>query len=85
MPSTEEALKRIFAQQLTVQVSDLSADSSPSTIATWDSLRHVELILAIEDAFAVTFDAAEVFALTSLGGIHELLKSKLVRTDTTAR
>lgn len=77
MPTTEEKLKTLFARQLNVEPSALSADSSPATIGTWDSLKHVELILAIEDAFAIAFEAAEVFGLTSFGGIHAMLNEKL--------
>ena len=77
MHPLEEKLRHVFAKALGLQPSDVSAGSSPATIRTWDSLRHVELILAIEDAFGVVFDAAEVFGLTTFGGIHAQLATKL--------
>jgi acyl carrier protein len=77
MITLEEKLKNVFATQLNVATAQLSAATSPTTLATWDSLKHVELILAIEDAFGVVFDAAEVFGLTSFGGILAQLSTKL--------
>lgn len=77
MITLEEKLKNVFATQLNVATAEISAATSPTTLAAWDSLKHVELILAIEDAFGVVFDAAEVFGLTSFGGILAQLSTKL--------
>ena len=35
----------------------------------WDSLRHIEVIFAIEDAFEVRFDASEFPTLTDVPAI----------------
>jgi acyl carrier protein len=85
MPTLEEKLKDVFAQQLNIAAADVSDAASPSTVAAWDSLKHVELILAIEDAFGVVFDAAEVFGLTSFGGILAQLGAKLGAAPAIAR
>ena len=85
MQTLEEKLKDVFAQQLNVDPADLSPDSSPTTLRAWDSLKHVELVLAIEDAFGVVFDAAEIFGLTTFGGIHAQLGAKLATAPAVAR
>ena len=39
---------------------------SPEAVAGWDSERHVQLVVALEDEFGVMFEAEEVPELTSL-------------------
>jgi len=44
----------------------------------WDSIRHLELVFTLEDAFDVRFDAAELPALDSLAAIVDHLERHLV-------
>jgi acyl carrier protein len=43
-------------------------------IAGWNSLAHVQLVLELERAFDVTFDAEEIAALASVGAIVAALE-----------
>lgn len=72
-----KTLTEVFAKQLNVDASLVGPDCSPKTLKSWDSLKHVELVLAIEDEFGVSFGAAEVFGLTSFAGVHDALVAKL--------
>ena len=45
---------------LEVPVEDLNEDSSSDTVGNWDSLRHLNLILALEDEFEITIPNEEV-------------------------
>jgi acyl carrier protein len=42
----------------------------------WDSLSHIRLIISVEQAFAVTFSAAEVGALKDVADFVALIESK---------
>lgn len=55
----------------------LPADASPATVAGWDSLAHMELILAVERAFSIRFSTAEIMTIETLGGLTELVDRKL--------
>lgn len=44
--------------------------------AKWDSLKHIELILMLEDEFKIRFSANEVNAIRSLDDIVEKIKAK---------
>lgn len=46
-------------------------DISRSSVPGWDSLRHVELMLSLEDVFGVRFETAEMGSLESLGAITD--------------
>lgn len=59
-------------------VLDLPADEvargiSPDSVERWDSEKHVELVVALEDRFGCMFDADEVPELTSLDSIEEII------------
>jgi len=67
-----------WCEQHFLSADDVHLTSSTKTLRHWDSLRHVELVVAIEEAFNVSFSAAEVFGLTSVQGFCEMLARKNV-------
>jgi acyl carrier protein len=73
-----EGLKQVFAKVLRVPADEIGAQSSTKTTRNWDSLRHVELVVAIEEKYGISFSASEVFALTSVQGFVDMLARKNV-------
>ena len=51
----------------------IGADATPLTVAGWNSLAHVQLMLELERAFDVTFDAEEIAGLASVAAIMTAL------------
>ena len=45
-------------------------------IGTWDSLNHMNLIVALEEEFNITFDEDEISEMISLELIELILKEK---------
>jgi len=43
-----------------IPVSDIDDNASPDSIANWDSVRHLNLILALEEEFSVSLPDEEV-------------------------
>jgi acyl carrier protein len=62
----EGRLREILASVLEVPVEEIPEDASTDTIEAWDSLAHMNLILAVEDAFGVTIPDEEAADLTSI-------------------
>ena len=57
------------------EVLQLSPDSVKETTSmentpAWDSLRHFTLILAVEDAFGVSFSSDDIPSLTEVAGLR---------------
>lgn len=75
-PPLPAELRGLFAQVLRVPAEAVTPDSSTKTLASWDSLRHVELVVAIEERYGVSFAASEVFSLTSVQGFCDMLARK---------
>lgn len=53
-------LKQIMSTVFDVPIEDITEDASTDTIENWDSLRHLNLILALEEEFAITIPDEEV-------------------------
>ena len=43
----------------------------------WDSLRHVRLLLTVEQAFGIKFSASEAIKLNNVGDLANLVQSKI--------
>jgi acyl carrier protein len=57
------------AQVMNVPVAELSDQSSPDTVAGWDSLQHMNLVLALEEQFGVRFSDDQVMTLLTVAAI----------------
>lgn len=57
-----------------LDVDSVSEDDSMHTIKSWDSLRHLNLVIAIEEHFGITFDPDEILELTSVRKISETIR-----------
>lgn len=53
-------LRQIMSTVFDVPVEDITEDASTDTIENWDSLRHLNLIIALEEEFAITIPDEEV-------------------------
>jgi acyl carrier protein len=67
----------ILADVLSIPLREIAENSSPDTLEGWDSLRHLNLVLALEQDFAVQFMPEEIEQMLSPKIIGELLGKKL--------
>jgi len=61
----EETLKKLMATMLNVDVSTIGPDSSMDNVPSWDSLRHMNIVLALEEEFKVTIPDEDAGNITS--------------------
>lgn len=74
-------LHDVFAKVLRVPASSISDETSPETLRRWDSLRHLDVMTAIEDAFGAKFSTGEIMRATSVGQVRRLLHEKGIKVD----
>ena len=67
---------KIMSQVFGVPVESINNDSSLDTIDDWDSITHMNLALAIEQAFDITLEPDEIIELISFELILAILKDK---------
>jgi len=70
----EDALKQVMATMLNVDASIINEDSSMDNLPSWDSLRHMNLVLALEEEFKVTIPDEDAGNITSYKLIKLVLK-----------
>jgi acyl carrier protein len=55
----------------------LNASSAPEQVEAWDSLRHLDLALALEGKYGIAFEPEEMERMKDLGEIASLVGSKI--------
>jgi acyl carrier protein len=77
--SIKERILQVMATVFETEVATLNENSSSDTIEAWDSLKHLTLILALEEEFAISIPDEEVGELVNYKlieiTIHEQLGS----------
>lgn len=73
----EDKLKQVMATMLKVEVSVIDADSSMDNMPNWDSLRHMNLVLALEEEFGVVIPDEDAGNITSYKLIKLVLEDLL--------
>jgi acyl carrier protein len=72
-------LYNLIGKVLGVDPAELNDESNAQNTPKWDSLRHIEVVFAIENAFHVRFTMPEIAGLRKLGDIRQLLIQKNVK------
>ena len=71
-----EKIRQLASDVFEVPLSEIRPESSPDTISTWDSLHHLNLVLALEQEFAIQFTPEEIEQLLSIELIDALIAEK---------
>ncbi len=66
----------VVSRILGVGIESVNVDSSPETLAYWDSLKNISLILAIEEEFCISFQAEEISKMNNIRSIIQILETK---------
>ena len=72
-----DRLFAIVAECLEVGADEVNLQSTPDTIANWDSVRQLNIILSLEEEFKVQFTPTEFARIDSVNSIASLLEAKL--------
>jgi acyl carrier protein len=71
-----ERLTEVFRSMFDDPSIQLAATTTADDVDGWDSLMHINLIVAIEKEFRVKFATAEVTLLKNVGDLVELIHRK---------
>mgnify|MGYP000087679571 FL=1 len=69
-------LKKIFAKVIGVKQSSIKSYTSPKNTKKWDSLAHMNLIMALEKQFKIKFTDDEITEMLNYELIKEIIKNK---------
>jgi acyl carrier protein len=80
MPTIKEVLDQatgIFRDTLDNEDIQLSPDTTADDIEEWDSLSHIQLIVALEKHFRIKFFTSEITSFKNVGQLAESIVKKL--------
>jgi acyl carrier protein len=72
-----QELKQVILNALKLDDWEINAETTAAQVPGWDSLNHVNVILAVEKHFGVRFKTHEVLKLKNIGDLQRLVSSKL--------
>lgn len=72
----DQRIKEIMADVLNLDAKSIDETTAKDHIESWDSLNHINLVMAIEQEFQVSFDVSEIESMLSFGDIMEVLDRK---------
>lgn len=72
----ESELKKLLSVLLGVDENDINNNSTAETIEGWDSLKQMNIIVAIEEEFDIQFNEEESILSNSYQSLLELIKKK---------
>jgi acyl carrier protein len=68
-------LEKIFSEIFGLPESSIQDELALKAIPTWDSMAHMQLIVALEESFEVQFSGDEIADMKSVGDARQLLKA----------
>ena len=69
----EKKIKQIMSQVFNIDAQEITEDSTQDTIGNWDSLRHMSLVMALEDEFGLELDENQIIEMMSFKLIINVL------------
>ncbi len=71
-----DRIRAVVADVFGLPVDAVAPDADAATLEGWDSLRHLELMLALEMEFGVQISSEEMPLLLSVPAIEECLREQ---------
>tara|TARA_B100000579_G_C22839942_1_gene860887 strand:- start:201 stop:443 length:243 start_codon:yes stop_codon:yes gene_type:complete len=78
MKEIQLKIKQIMAVIFDTTKENIPDDAEPLKIDNWDSLNHLQLIVALEQEFDIKFSDDELTELLSLALITNIIQSKII-------
>jgi acyl carrier protein len=75
-----QELVPIFRDVLDEPDLELAGETSAASVDGWDSLAHVNLVVAIEKRYRVKFALGELQALKNVGDMADLIEKKVSKS-----
>jgi acyl carrier protein len=69
----EDKLRQVFARELGIGIDEVVDSLKYAETPAWDSVAHMALIAAIEQAFAIMIDAQDVIDMDSFEAARRIV------------
>jgi acyl carrier protein len=72
----KDRVKKVICEVFNIDIELINNESSPDNIENWDSLKHMNLIVALEEEFEIEFNDEEIVDSMNYALIVNILESK---------
>ncbi len=72
-----EKLKEVITKELELKEFDFKEETTAAEVPGWDSLNHINIVLAIEKEYNIRFKGMEILKVANLGELQKLIDSKV--------
>jgi acyl carrier protein len=72
-----DQVRQIIADTLNVSLDQVNPESSTDNLPDWDSLKHLNLVLALEQSSGLQFSPEDIDRMLSVRSIAALIEEKL--------
>ena len=69
-------ITQVMAVVLEVPIEQIDVASSPDTVGSWDSIKHMNLVIALEEEFDIEFTDSEIVEMMNFKLICNIVLSK---------
>ena len=73
----EERIKNVMSAVFEIPANKIGKESSPDNIESWDSLKHMNIVVALEEEFNIQFTDDEIIELINFSLMEAVIKEKL--------
>jgi acyl carrier protein len=74
----ETTVKEILGRELGIEATAVGPDTTVENCPLWDSVKHVDIVFAIQDAFGLKFHPREIEEMYSYPEIIDTLVRRLI-------
>jgi len=68
-------LRSVMADVFEISPDDVTPNLAAGGIDAWDSVGHLQMIMAVEQEFQIQFPAEDIYKLTDIAKLHHALQT----------
>lgn len=73
----ENRVKKVIAEILDIEINSINDNTSPETVESWDSLKQMNIIVALEEEFDIEFSDEDIIEMLNFRLICSIVKQYL--------
>ena len=70
-------VEEIFRDELELDELKLTDETTADDVVEWDSLSHIQLVVALEKDFGIKFSSREILSWDNVGDLVDCIQKKL--------
>ena len=70
-------VQEVFREALELDDVELTGETTADDVEEWDSLSHVQLVVALEKNFGIKFSSREILSWDNVGDLVDCIEKKI--------